>query len=283
MAVANTEAVIDEFDGSATPFAQDHFLEMLEYEFIEFAQLQHVDIVVVHEPLDCQLPAAVFVPEALRQFALMVEQQAVFAAPRNRVQAPADPRNEALGIVQRDEFTRREEALAQKILELRGAVVALRDPADELQIAQASWTAFHVGLEVVLRVVVATIAASLLLALGSEEVCGRPHLVCCYGFVHGKAKALGPHDRARLHQIGDNREVGLGFLRALFRRSHGMADFEAEVPQAGDEARYCELELGFLGDGAVEQHENVDIGVGLEFAAAVATHGEKSGADRAGR
>ncbi|MNN36130.1 hypothetical protein D3C81_1500110 [compost metagenome] len=147
------------------------------------------------------------------------------------------------------------------------------DPEQGLQVAQTTRRALDVGLQVVLGVVVLGVAVDLFLALGQVELAARPHVRGAGGFEHALAQAVRAGDGPALHQVGDHREVGLRFFRALVDRADALADFQADVPEQGKEAfdRIAEGLLIF----AIEQDQDVDVGVRVQLAAAVAADGDQ--------
>lgn len=82
------------------------------------------------------------------------------------------------------------------------------------------------------------------------------------------AQAFGAADGAAFHQVGNHRQVGAGLFGAFFHRAHALPDFQADVPEQGQEAFDGVAEN--LVVGAVQQDQQVDVGVGVQFAATVA-------------
>jgi hypothetical protein len=60
--VTDLEAFVDRFDLRLVVRAQDRFVEVLQQDVVDFAQAQHVTVVVVHELLHTELCVAVLVP-----------------------------------------------------------------------------------------------------------------------------------------------------------------------------------------------------------------------------
>ena len=137
--------LVDRFDARPFASAQDGLVEVLQQDVVDLPQQQHVPVVVVHEAFDRQLPRRILVAEALGEFALIVEQQPVFAAAGDQVQAEAHPPEEAPAFHEPLAFERREEAGFHQLRRRCGAVEALRvqmalaDPQHGLDVAQAAW------------------------------------------------------------------------------------------------------------------------------------------------
>ncbi len=84
---------------------------------------------------------------------------------------------------------------------------------------------------------------------------------------------LRPVKQAGFHQRRGNRQIRAGFFEALGHGSHAVAYLEADVPQGRDEGRQVVLGAGRQLVG--QQQHDVDIGVGMQFATAVAAYGDQ--------
>ena len=156
---------------------QDRFLEELQQHLVQAAELHDGAVVALHELLDGEREARVLVAEHLRELDLMVEQQAVLAAARQKMQAEADAPEKRAALCQDPELARRQELVRHELGQRARAQVTLREPADHLDVAQPAGAAFDVRLEVVGRVVVARVARLLLLELRVEELGAVPHAI----------------------------------------------------------------------------------------------------------
>jgi len=152
-----------------------------------------------------------------------------------------------------------------------------RYPLDDLQVAQPAGRLLEVGLERVRRILVLGVALLLLELLRLEEgdrvrLGGQPGL---------EAPEQRPAARkvARLEERGAHGDVG-GRLGTALDRTHAVADLEAGVPEAADEAleRVAVPFARLLG----EQDQQVDVGTGVELAAPVAAGGDERRARRHG-
>ncbi len=273
VAVAQLEATVQGLDLHRLLAGQDDFLEVLDDQVVQLGDRHHHPVVLLHEAFDRQLDVVVFVAEQTGDAALVIEQQAILGAPGEHVQGIADPPEELLAGSQHAALAFHQEAFAHQGVQVEAAELAAGHPEDGLDVAQAAGGALDVGLEVVLGVVVLGVAALLFVAFGQEELLARPHVRAAGNPQHALAQAVRAADGAAFHEGGDHRQVGACFLRALLHRAHALADFQADVPEQGEEAfdRLAEALLVL----AVEEDQQVDVGVGVEFAAAVAAHGDQ--------
>ncbi|MNE28757.1 hypothetical protein D3C80_1222130 [compost metagenome] len=109
--------------------------------------------------------------------------------------------------------------------------------------------------------------------LAQEKLFARPHPRGAGDIQHALAQALGAGDGAAFHEVGDDREIGPGLFGALIDRAHALADFQADIPEQGQEAFD-----GIAKDlvvGAVEQDQQVDVGIGVQFPPAIAANGHQ--------
>ena len=110
------------------------------------------------------------------------------------------------------------------------------------------------------------------LALGDEEFARRPHHARRdRGLQRVDMLDIG-HQRARFEQRGQHGDVG-GRLGALRDRTHRVTDRQARVPQQREEAA-TSIGVALLGL-RVGQHQQVDVRLRKQFAAAVAADREQ--------
>ena len=171
--VADLEARIHRHRRGVRP-GEDRFAEQLQQHFVQQAHVHRRAVVALHELLDRERVGRVLVAEHLREPDLVIEQQPVFAAVRQHVQREADLPQERLRRFQLAQLALRQEAVLDQLFERVAAEVALRDPADRLDVAQPARARLHVRLEVVSGVVIAVMARGLLGDLGLEEIARRP-------------------------------------------------------------------------------------------------------------
>src|SRR5690606_6814449 len=79
---------------------------------------------------------------------------------------------------------------------------------------------------------------------------------------------LGAGDGAAFHQVGDHCQVGAGLCGAFVDAAHALPDLQADIPEKGEKALNGATECFVV--GAAQQDQQVDVGVGVQLAAAVA-------------
>ncbi len=222
--------------GGRVAVGQDLLAELLQQQFVEPAHEHRGAVVALHELLDRERVGRVLVAEHAREPDLVVEQQAVLAAPGHEVQREADPPQPGLRGLQLGEFARGQESVAGEFLQRLRAEMPLGDPGDGLQVAQPARALLDVRLEVVGRVVVAVVALRLLAHLGVEEIARRPQAVGRERAAHRGEQRRRPGQQARLDQRRGDADVGERLALAVVDGAHAVADLEADVPQESQEA-----------------------------------------------
>ena len=77
----------------------------------------------------------------------------------------------------------------------------------------------------------------------------------------------------RFDQRCHDADIFSGFFVALLDGAHAVADLETDVPKKGDELFECATTR--LVSGRRDEHEDVDIGGGMQFAAAITADGHE--------
>ena len=264
--VAHLEARVQRLRRAAR--CQDRLAEQLQEHLVQQAHVHDGAVVLLHQLLDGQREARVLVAEQLRQLDLVVEQQAVLASPGQHVQPEAHLPQEGLAGLQLAQLLAGQEAVRDQFIERVGAEMALRDPGDRLQVAQAPRARLDVRLEVVRGVEVAVVAVGLFPDLGLEEVVGGPQPVGGERAAHAGIQRLGAGQQPRLEQRRRDADVGQALALAVVDCAHAVADLETDVPQQRQEA--LDVGLPVVGLALRQQHHDVDVGAGMQLAAAVA-------------
>ena len=150
-----------------------------------------------------------------------------------------------------------------------------RHPLKHLQIAATAGAFLAVGFEAVGRVVEPGVALVLLQLLGSEE--DRGFQAGAVALLELVAERPRPGQIACFKQRGLYRDVASGLFQALADAAHAVADVEADVPQQADQLldlrrRDCVM-CGV--DLIRHQDQQVYVGAGVEFAAAIAANGRQ--------
>ena len=158
--------------------------------------------------------------------------------------------------------------MRHQFIERVGAEMALRHPADGLNVAQAAGARFDVRFEVVGGIEVAVMPLGLFLDLGFEEILRRPEPIGRQRAAHAGEQRFGPASRRASNKRGGDADVGEAFALAIVDGAHAVADFEADVPQKGQKALDVRLPVG--GIALRQQHHDVDVGTRVQFAAPIA-------------
>jgi hypothetical protein len=138
--------------------------------------------------------------------------------------------------------------VSHQLVESVGAEMTLRHPADGLNVAQAAGARF-------------------------EEVLRGPEAVGRQRAAHAGEQRLRAREQARLEQGGRDADVGQALALAVVDGAHAVADLEANVPKEGQKLFDVRLPIG--GVALRQQHHDVDIRTGVQFAASVAAHGHQ--------
>ncbi len=276
VAAADLEARIERYDVDRLVMTQDGLVEVLQQHVVEARQGGDVAVVALHELLDRQMLGRVAEAEQLGDGALVVEQQPVLGASGQHVQREAHLPQEGLALAENAQFGIIHEAQRDQIVVALDPEVALGDPADHLDIAQAAGRRLDVGFEVIFGVGELVVASDLLLPLGLEEGFGRPQTVGGQTFAHGLAQPLRAGDDTGFQQVGDHGDIGACLTLAVTQRAYGLADLETDIPQEGDEVGQ-RLTIGRV-VVLLQQQQQVDVGMRVQLAAAVAAHGEQGDA-----
>ena len=132
-----------------------------------------------------------------------------------------------------------------------------RDPADDLNVAQAAGPFLDIRLEVIGGIVKAQMTVVLFFEFGFEELSRRPDLVWADRLLEFVVELAAADDQARFDHRRDHRDIGFAFAHAIANGAHAVADFEADIPEEGQERRKLILlrAIGF----ALEQDHQIDI------------------------
>ena len=222
------------------------------------------------------------VAEPHRDLALDVERQPLLGAAGEEMHVAADRPQEVLAAAEQLELLGVEHAALGQFLDVAHAIDVLGDPEQRVQIAQAALAVLDVGLDQIARLAGAAVARLALGELGGDEFgAGALHhrlVEPRHQLVEQLAVA---EQEARFEQRGADRHVRLGLADALVDRARGVADLEAEIPQAIEDHLGDRLApRGLL----VGQHEQqIDVGARRHQAAAVAAGRDDRHALRFGR
>ena len=263
--VADLEARVDGHRRAA--LGEYGLAKQLQQHLVEQAHVHHRAVVLLHELLDREREARILVAEELRELDLVVEQQPVLAPAGEHVQPEPYFPQERLARLELAQLLAGQKAVRHQLIERVGAEMALRDPADGLDVAQAAGARLDVRLEVVGGIEIAVMALGLFLDLGLEEILRGPEPVGRERTPHAGEQRLGSREQPRLEQRGRDADVGEALALAIVDRAHAVPDLEADVPEEGEEALDVRLPVG--GVALRQQHHDVDVGARVQLAPAV--------------
>ena len=204
---------------------------------------------------------------------LQVKQKAVLAPVRKQVQFDEQAPEGVLGAFEIPRLSGGEQPCASDFLPVVTEPGRACHPEDHLQIAQAPGRFLAVGLQRIRGFLMAGMALLHFSALCLEKI------ACIQVVVHGLHEAAREHaasrDPAGFEQRRFDGDVAVGFLDALLDRAHAVARLNADIPHGGDQRAQAGFVLGrWLG---WQQDQQIDVGVGVKLAPAIATDGGERG------
>ena len=218
------------------------------------------------------------VAKGLGHGGLLVENQAVLVPARHGVQARAYQAEHGLVVFELLALEIGDQSLFRQGLPAVAQACGAGQPDHGVQIAQAAGRFLAVGLQRVGRALVLVVALAHFQQLAGQKG-ARIHL-CLVALLELAEQRLVSADAARLQQGGLHGEVAPGLLQAFGQRAHAGADLQARVPAAADELFYARGQLRVCRAGGRQQHQHVDVGVGKQLGAAIASHGGQAGLGR---
>ena len=233
-----------------------------------------------HEFLDAHAGRSVAVAEVGGDGRLEIFSQHVGRAIRVVMHLGADAEQEIVGGLQLLAFGQADEFQLLQFRQRARAVLEKRHPEKVLIIAQAAAAVFDVRL--LHRGGVAELRAPRGLVLQPR----RDVLVHMAGHAFGHDQFLQlleqlfvAGEEPRLDQRGLGLHVGVGHLHRVVNAAHGMADFQADVPERIEQAVHHARELwqspAARDHLAVVQKHEINVAVRIEFRAAVAADGDE--------
>ena len=267
--VHGLEAPVERLDALAPAGVENRLLEVLQQHLVQARQLHDFTVVALHHVLDAEPAAAVLEPEHPGQGPLMVEQQPVLGAPGQDVQREPYPPQKTPAGLQGVELVRGEEAVVDQLAEGLRPEVASGDPGDGLDVAQAARALLDVRLEVVAGVVEPAVSQTLLAHLGFEEPPARPDPHRARSLLHPREQGRGSLHEAAVHEVGGYGDVAPRLVHALAYGADAVPDRQPDVPQEREKAP--DLLVVAAAHRPAGEDEQVDVGTGMQLAAAVAT------------
>ena len=213
------------------------------------------------------------VAEPDRDLALDVERQPLLGAAGDEMHVAAHRPQERFAVAEELVFVLVEHAAFDQFVRLAHAIDVFRDPEQRVQVAQAALAVLHIGLDQIARLAGAADAVLAFGQLGGDEFGAgiAHHLVVEAGLQLVEQSAVAEQE-ARFQNGGADGHVRLGLADAFVDRARGMADLQADVPQAIQDRFGDRLAPGGLLVG--QQEQQIDVGAGRLQAAAIAAGGD---------
>ena len=250
--------------------AEDGLVKQLQQHLVELGHPPDRLIEALHHLLD-RAVAFPLEPQHLGHGALAIEQEAVVPLVDGHVQGETHLPQEVLAVEQLAVLGPVEKTVAGHLEQCGSAEVAAGDPGQGLDVPKAAGIALEIGFQLVGGAEKLLVAQALLLALGAKEGLARPEVLGLGGGLQLLEPRLAPGDVARLDEVGGDSDIVAALLDALAHVAHRLPDFQLEIPQQGDELADAQPQhlvqlVPFIED------EQVDVGVGVQFAPAIAAH-----------
>ena len=260
--VVAIEARVD-FADRAAAHGENKGAEVLQHDGVQLTDFQRGAVKALHQMLARTPVGGVAQPHLRRQRGLHVEHQALFAPPREVMQADAQVLQKCFVLPEQARFAAGDDFALDEIRPARADAGRLGDPQYRLQVAQPSGGLLDVGFEV--GIVIAHVALFLLEPFGLGELLGIERAQKFF-FKLPEELAL-PREQARLQEARLDGDVLRGERHALGYGAHAVSDIEPYIPKETDEL--LELLRERLVGGRGQQYQQVDIRVGEELPAAI--------------
>ena len=213
-----------------------HLLEALGHLHAKPLDLAGCAVVALHELFDAEvLLVLVLESQACGERLLVIEQQPLLGAPRFQMQGVAITAQRRLGLFQLGLLGGIEQSLGDHPRQPVGLRQAPPHPAQRVERTQAAGAILEVRFEVVGSVVVTGMPRIALGQPGSEVFARGPHLRIVDDAPQLRVEARITGQPSRIKQAGEHAGVLRGQCPALRRLAHGVAHFQTDVPQGGEE------------------------------------------------
>src|SRR5271157_3873936 len=107
--------------------------------------------IMLHEPLDVGLARPGRIAELAGDRALYVEAEPLLGAAGEKMQSASHRPQELLASPEKRKFPVGEETRGDEVMHVMDAIDVFRDPEQRVQIAQAAFALFHIGLDQIAR------------------------------------------------------------------------------------------------------------------------------------
>ena len=255
------------------------FFETLQQTVVDAQHPAGAAVEALNHLFDRKIVGLVGVAQTRRQQLLVIEAQTLFAAFGHQMQAEAQPRQRFAFAFERVEFHRADLPERQHRFQVSAAQQPLRHPAQRLDIAQPTGAVFQIGFEIVRGIAETRMTLRLFLHFGAKKFTRRPNPIGRNRAFQRILRSVISGQHAPLHHRGQHGLVR-GRFDTLRWRAHHLTRLQARVPQQRKKARQrIGMRLRHL---VFCKHQQIDIGLRKQFAAAVAADREQrqTGIDR---
>jgi hypothetical protein len=247
--------------------------EIEQQDGVELGDLFGCPVILLHEYFGGAPGFGGIEAKAPGELFLVVEQQAVFAASGEMVQADAHMLQEALQLAQFGGFFVGDQAVPGQVAPVGANARRAADPADDLQVPKPPGAFLAVRLQRIGGFVVAGVALLLLEPLGLEELSGIENAP--KADVKPVVELYIAEDTAGFQQVGHHRYVERGFLEAGLDGAYAVPDVEANVPDQANHLGQAFLQVGV---GLVlQQEQQIHVRTGKELFAPIAADSHQRG------
>src|SRR5260370_29058787 len=227
--------------------------------------------IVPHEACDAAATGMIGVAHPPPDLSLQVEGQPLLRTTGEVMDVATNGPKELLGTIESLRLFRRQHPQLYELADIVGAIDVFGYPKQCVQVSEPALTLLDVGLELVTAV-----ADSLVPRIPFGELaCDELRRTTLYdvrikaSFEFIEEGLFAPYV-ARLQQSGADRQIGSGLTEAFVDGPGRLPDLEAKVPQ-----QIKEILDNLLGMGSSlvrQQEQELDIGIGRQFASPIAPH-----------
>ena len=248
----------------------------------EIVEQRRVLVVVAHERLHPAQDRAVLVAETVRDLPLQPQRQDVAGTLLQVMQLGADAQQEIVGAVELLALGRRQQLRIDESLRVGQPPLHFSDPDQVLVIAQAAAAVLHIRFLEKRRVARLFVPVALVAhAPGQVFLFMAVQAAPLEGLLKFREERLVAAEKARLQQRGLRPQVAVGLRHQFLHRARRVPDLKADVPEHIENMLDDVVHLRrVLRAVAGIEKKNVDVAVGIEFAAAESAHGQQRDARR---
>ena len=202
--------------------------------------------IAFHEPLDAELFPPILIAHAGGNFGLQVKAEPLFRAAGNIVKVTADGPKEAGGAHKQMVFMLGEDIGRHHVFQRRCGirVHVFDDPEQGLQVAQTAFAFFHIRFDQITGIALSGMPIVALFQLVSNKFSIAADDGLAIEQVPGLLRQIAIAKQvARVQQTGLDGHIFLGETDTFLRRSKGVADFQAHIPEGVEHEFYDALRM----------------------------------------